>query len=215
MFRAILYTQWKWTRLALLPGVIIAFSLPVLSVQGAGDLGIYAAWVVRAVGGWAVWFPALAAALGLLVAVTAWREDHRGGHVYALSLPIERWRYALLRFAAGAVLLAAPIVALWLGSLIATAATSIPPTLRAYPNALALRFALAALVAYGVFFAISAGTARSAAFVLGAVAVLIVFDVLLQAAGAEVSVGREVWAWLTRAPGPMTVFSGRWMLIDV
>jgi hypothetical protein len=214
MFRVILYTQWKWTRLVLLPGVIIAFSLPVLSVQRAGELG-YAAWVLQSVGGWAVWFPALAAALGLLMAVTAWREDHRGGHVYALSLPIERWRYALNRFAAGAVLLAAPIVAFWVGSLIATAAAPIPPTLRAYPNALALRFGLAALVAYGVFFAISAGTVRTAAFVLGGVAALIAFDVLLQAAGAEVSVSREIWAWLTRTPGPMTVFTGRWMLIDV
>lgn len=214
MFRVILYTQWKWTRLALLPGVVIAFSLPILSVQGAGESTV-ASWVLQSVRGWAVWFPALAAALGLLVAVTAWREDHRGGHVYALSLPIERWRYALLRFAAGAVLLAAPILALWMGSLIATAAASIPPTLRAYPNALALRFALSALVAYGVFFAISAGTARTAAYVLGAVAVLIAFDVLLKAAGWEVSIAGEVMAWLTRAPGPLTVFTGRWMLIDV
>jgi hypothetical protein len=214
MFRVILYTQWKWTRLALLPGVIIAFSLPVLSIQGSGDWG-FASWALRTAGGWAVWFPALAAALGLLVAVTAWREDHRGGHVYALSLPIERWRYALLRFAAGALLLAAPIVALWVGSLIATAAASIPPTLRAYPNALALRFALAAFVAYGLFFAISAGTARTAAYVLGAVAVVIALDVLLKAAGVEMSIGSEVMAWLTRAPGPLTVFTGRWMLIDV
>ncbi|MGD2155179.1 MAG: hypothetical protein PVG79_18075 [Gemmatimonadales bacterium] len=214
MFRAILYTQWKWTRLALLPGVIVAFTLPILSIQGAGE-SLVASWVLQGVRGWAVWFPALAAALGLLVAVTAWREDHRGDHVYALSLPVERWRYALLRFAAGAALLAAPIVALWLGSLIAAAAASIPPTLRTYPNALALRFALAALVAYGVFFAISAGTVRTAAIVLGAVAVFIAADVLLRAAGWEVSIGREVMAWLTRAPGPLTVFSGRWMLIDV
>jgi ABC-type transport system involved in multi-copper enzyme maturation permease subunit len=214
MFRVILYTQWKWTRLALLPGVIIAFSLPILSVQGTGESTV-ASWVLQSIRGWAVWFPALAVALALLVAVTAWREDHRGNHVYALSLPIERWRYALLRFAAGAVLLAAPIVALWVGSLIATAAASIPPTLRAYPNALALRFALAALVAYGIFFAISAGTARSAGYVLGAVAVVIALDVLLRAAGWEMSIGREVVAWLTRTPGPLTVFTGRWMLIDV
>jgi ABC-type transport system involved in multi-copper enzyme maturation permease subunit len=214
MFRVILYTQWKWTRLALLPGVIIAFSLPILSVQGTGESTV-ASWVLQSVRGWAVWFPTLAVALGLLVAVTAWREDHRGNHVYALSLPIERWRYALLRFAAGAVLLAAPIVALWVGSLIATAAASIPPTLRAYPNALALRFALAALVAYGIFFAISAGTARSAGYVLGAVAVVMALDVLLRAAGWEVSIGRDVVAWLTRTPGPLTVFTGRWMLIDV
>jgi ABC-type transport system involved in multi-copper enzyme maturation permease subunit len=164
---------------------------------------------------WAVWFPALAAALGLLVATTAWRDDHRGSHVYALSLPIERWRFALLRFAAGAVLLAAPLLALWVGSLIAVAATPILPGLQAYPNALALRFGLAAFVAYGIFFAVSSGTSRTAAYALGAVAAVIVIDVLVRATGAELSIGREVMALLTRAPGPLAVFTGRWMLIDV
>jgi uncharacterized membrane protein len=107
------------------------------------------------------------------------------------------------------------MVALWAGSLAATAAATVPPTLRVYPNALALRFALAALVSYSVFFAIAAGTARTAAFVLGVAASLIGLDVLLQAAGAQVSVSREVWLWLTRVPGPLAVFTGRWMLIDV
>jgi hypothetical protein len=225
MFRMILYTQWKWTRLALLPGVIIAFSLPVLSVQETGT-SLDAGSVLRAVNAWAVWFPTLAGALGLLVGVTAWREDHAGKHVYALSLPVERWRYTLLRFAAGSVLLVTPMVAMWAGSLAGAAAASIPPTLRAYPNALALRFALAALVAYSVFFAIAAGTARTAAFVLGAVAALIGLDVLVQAAGAplsvsyevwgtRVSLSRQVWGWITEVPGPLAVFTGRWMLIDV
>ena len=82
------------------------------------------------------------------------------------------------------------------------------------------------MVAYSVFFAIAAGTARTAAFVLGAVAALIGLDVLVQAAGAplsvsyevwgtRVSLSRQVWGWITEVPGPLAVFTGRWMLIDV
>src|SRR6266496_3856368 len=36
MFRMILFTQWKWSRLILLPAVIAAFALPVFSVQAVG-----------------------------------------------------------------------------------------------------------------------------------------------------------------------------------
>ncbi|NIQ56152.1 MAG: hypothetical protein GWN71_23100, partial [Gammaproteobacteria bacterium] len=34
MFRQMLYVDWKATRLALLPFVVAAFALPLLSVQG-------------------------------------------------------------------------------------------------------------------------------------------------------------------------------------
>src|SRR5205823_857995 len=109
-------------------------------------------------------YPVLAAALGLLVAIATWAPDHRGRHVHALSLPLPRWRYVLLRFGAGATLLAAPIVAVSAGALLATWSATIPAGLQGYPGALAIRFALAVLVAYAVFFAVSAGTARTAGF---------------------------------------------------
>ena len=96
MFRVILMAQWKWTRLLLLPAVVVGFALPILSVQHLESSN--ASWnVIREAAAWSVWFAALAGALGLLVATSAWLSDHRGGHVYALSLPVKRWRYVLLR----------------------------------------------------------------------------------------------------------------------
>ena len=35
MFRVMLFTQWKWSRLIILLGTIAAFTLPVISLQGA------------------------------------------------------------------------------------------------------------------------------------------------------------------------------------
>ena len=35
MFRAILYSQWKWSRLIVLLGSIAGFALPIISLQGA------------------------------------------------------------------------------------------------------------------------------------------------------------------------------------
>jgi hypothetical protein len=217
MFNAVLYTQWKWSRMPLLPGVVVAFALPLLSVQQAGgdpEL-IDPTILLRTVGAWSVWYPVLAAALGLLLATTAWGADHRGGHVYALSLPVERWRYVLLRFAAGTLLLAAALIAFWAGSLIAVAAAAIPPGLRAYPNILALRFALAALVAYSFFFAISSGTARTAGFVLAVIGAVVAVDVLLLAGGVEVNPLGWLFERLLGPAGPLHAFTGRWMLIDV
>lgn len=218
MFRMILFTQWKWSRLAVLLGVLAAFLLPILSVQQAGDphrTDWEARMLLNSIQSWSVLYPALAAALGLVLALTAWSADHRGRHVYALSLPIPRWHYALQRFGAGVLLLAAPAVALLVGALLAAATANIPPGLQAYPVALAARFALALVVGYAVFFAISAGTTRTAGYVLSMVAAIVVVQVLASAAGLDLhlipSLGERVVLW----PGPLEIFSGRWMLIDV
>lgn len=218
MFHMILFTQWKWSRMAVLAGVLAGFALPLLSVQQAGDpesAGWEARMLLSAVQSWSVLYPALAATLALLVALTAWGADHRGRHVYALSLPVPRWHYALQRYGAGLVLLAAPALALWLGAMLAAATASVPAGLQAYPGALALRFALAIAVAYSVFFAITAGTTKTAGYVLSIVAGVVVVQVLASAAGLELNLlpflGDRLLLW----PGPFEIFSGRWMLIDV
>lgn len=217
MFRVILYTQWKTVRLPLLPAALASFALPILSVRAAGGdpslvdpVGLLASQAT-----WSIWFPVLAAAVGLLIATMAWMSDHRGGHVYALSLPLPRWKFVLLRFGAGLALLAAPAVAFWVGSLLAAGLASIPIGLQAYPNALALRFAIASLVAFAVFFAISAGTTRTAAYVLAGVSLLVTTHVLLWAGGAEINLLERAMFWLAQGPGPLAVFSGEWMLINV
>jgi hypothetical protein len=218
MFRVMLYAQWKWTRLVVTLGTIAAFILPALSVQGASrDAGspLKAAELLSLVQSWGVLYPVLAAALGLLVAIATWAPDHRGRHVHALSLPLPRWRYVLLRFGAGVVLLAAPVVALLAGSMLATRLATIPPGLEGYPLALTIRFALAVLVAYAVFFAISAGTTRTAGAILAVIGGLILVQVLASAADVHLDLLTPLQGVLLNWPGPLAIFTGRWMLIDV
>lgn len=218
MFRVILYTQWKWSRLIVVLGSVAGFALPIISLQGAarpdaspltpGDL-------LHTVQSWGVLYPVLAATLGLLVALATWAPDHRGRHVHALVLPLPRWRYVVLRFGAGMVLLAAPIVAVLAGALLATWTATIPVGLQGYPGALAVRFALAALVAFAVFFAVSAGTARTAGIILALIGGVLLVQVLAQAARVDLDLVGTLQLVVLNWPGPLAIFTGRWMLIDV
>ncbi len=190
MFRAILYTQWKWSRLPVAMLTVAAFMVPLLAVQGTGGAageqpalpGELLAYV-RAVG---VFFPILAGLSGLLVGVSAWAADHREHHVYALSLPLPRWHFALLRLGAGLILLLGPVLAVWIGSQVAATVIEIPQGLTSYPYLITLRFGLCALVAFTCFFAISAGTSRTAGIILGSLLALVAIQMLLEAAGVEV-----------------------------
>ena len=218
MFRMILFTQWKWSRLAVLLGTLAAFLLPILSVQHAGSREVTpweARMLLTSIQSWSVLYPTLATAIALTLALMAWSADHRGRHVYALSLPVPRWHYALQRFGAGAVLLVPPAIALLVGAVLAAAMATIPHGLQTYPVALAARFALAMAVSYAVFFAISAGTTRTAGYVLSIVGGIIVVQILTAAAGLEVHLVPFIGDRLLLWPGPLEIFSGRWMLIDV
>lgn len=218
MFRMMLFTQWRWARPLVALGAVTAFALPVLSV---GQFGREQAprWEVQAmlssIQAWGVLYPVLAAVLALLLAALTWSPDHRGRHVYALTLPVPRWHYVLLRFAAGALLLLGPVLALWAGALVASAAAFIPPGLHAYPTVLALRFGLAVLVAYAVLFAVSSATPRTAGYVLAGLAGLILVEVLLSVAEVDVRMLGPALLRVLLWPGPLEIFTGRWMLIDV
>lgn len=218
MFRTILFTQWTWARSLLLVCALAAFAIPIVSVH-SGDLSGVDGYTVRtylsSLQGMGVAYPILAGIIGLVLAVTAWGPDHRGRHVYALTLPLPRWRYALLRFGAGLVLLALPVIALWISALIASATVRLPLGLSTYPTGLTARFALAAVVSYALFSAVSAGTSRTAAYILGAIAVLLLTQLMFAFTGSEVDVIAPVLNAIFIWPGPLAVFSGRWMLIDV
>lgn len=218
MFKVILLSQWKWTRLPLLGFVLAAFALPLLSARGAG-VASQDNWLIEELLSnlqtWGLAYPVLAGFLGLILARATWGPDHQGKHVYALSLPLPRWDYVLMRFAAGAVLLALPVLALWIGALIATFATTLPPSLQAYPTILTLRFALAALVAYAVIFAISAGTNKTAGIILAVLAAVVIVQLFLDAIGIETLFVQSLLAKLVLWPGPFEIFTGRWMLFDV
>jgi hypothetical protein len=218
MFRAVLYTQWKWSRFIVVLGAIAGFAIPLLSLQGAAraDRGaLQTQELLRAVQSWGSLYPLLATTLGLLMAIAAWAPDHRGRHIHALTLPLPRWQYVLLRFGAGFVLLAAPIAAVAMGALLASLTATIPPGLQTYPIALALRFTLALFVAYAVFFAVSAGTARTAGIILGVIAALILVQVVAHIANIDLDLMSAAQTVLLLGPGPLAVFTGRWMLVDV
>ena len=94
MYHALLSFHWKVARMPLLLTAVATFTVPLLSVQRwEWDLGNWsdAAMMLAMMQGFAVLYPLLAAVAGLLLAVTAWSKDHRGSHVYALTLPLDRW----------------------------------------------------------------------------------------------------------------------------
>lgn len=218
MFRQILRTQWKWSGLGVVVAGVAAFALPILTVQQAGvadPTWLDARALLPVLEYWSRAYPLLALAIGLLLGTTAWSHDHRNQHVYALTLPLPRWHYVLLRYGAGLVLVVAPIAMLWAGAALAASFVTIPPGLQAYPHALGLRFALAVLVSYSLIFAISAGTARTAGYVLSIVGILLVGQLLFSIAGGEANFVEPVFDRMITWPGPFDIFVGRWMLIDV
>src|ERR1043165_4015012 len=141
MFRAITETQWKWTRGVALLATLAGFVVPVLSVQAAQSAIRRADDFVGAMQQFSVGYSLLAAGAGLMIALAAWGHDHRGRHVYALSLPIARRHYAVLRYGAGAIFLAAPVAGVLVGALVVAAFGGVPAGLHVYPIALTLRFA--------------------------------------------------------------------------
>lgn len=215
-YRVILASQWHWSRLVIVLGTVAGFGIPVLSVQGASRTNAAPAdELLRFLDTWSMLYPLLAGTLGLLVSLAAWAPDHRNRHVHALALPIPRWRYVLLRFLAGVTVLLLPMAAVQVGAFVAASTAVVPTGLQTYPWALGLRFALATLVAFAMFFAISGGTTRTAGLVLLTLLLVALVQVGFSIAGARFdfvgAVTQVVFDW----PGPMAIFAGRWMLIDV
>ena len=225
MATQMLYMQWRTVRLALIPFVIAAFGLPLLAVQPLGGMGggwDIAGSALEALQGFLPLFPLLAAAIGMTLGLSAWNWDHKGEHIYALSLPVSRMRYAMLKFGAGAVVILVPAAALLAGSLVATWAATLPTGLEAYPFRLTIRFVLATLLCYAVIFSMAAGTIRTAVIVLSvAVGVPVLASVVIDFAAVHYpildtwpSVAEVMAEWLVEF-GPFRVMTGNWMLIDV
>jgi hypothetical protein len=228
MYQPMLFIHWKQARLLLVPFIVAAFGLPLMVVQGLGGgpegdaVSLSAYQIVTSGQLWLPLFPMLAIGVGAVLALTAWNWDHQLNHVYALTLPLARWEYVLQKMSAGAVLIALPAAALWVGALVASAATALPPGLHTYPNQLALRFLLAVLLSYTMFFAFAAGTIRTTVWIVtGVIAFFLVSDLVSSALALvipyfqDVNIGTEVSGWLFRVGGPFEVFTGNWSLIDV
>src|SRR3569833_3213920 len=110
MFQPFLSLQWKSTRWGVLLLTPLCVGLPILllrlSYQATQQpFSEPALAMIRFMQIMMGLFPMLAAICGAAFALAVWNWDHRTNHIYALSLPLERWRYGLLKLGAGAVML--------------------------------------------------------------------------------------------------------------
>lgn len=225
-FNPLLWSQWKVSRWAVLVLLPLCLGLPIVVVRFArqmagGPFSQPALDMINAVELWVPIFPLLAAVTGCTLALCAWLWDHNTNHVYALSLPIERWRYALMKFLAGAAVLLLPAAAIWLGAIFGVSTTTLPEGLHSYPISFGFRFLLASLICYAITFAFAAGTIRTTVRIITALFVLVVFGTILtdyvgSALGEPIPSPLDVVVMaLTSWPGPFNVLGGSWMLIDV
>ena len=192
-----------------------AAALPVLSVRVLLGQGLAAdsMLVLSAAAGLAPAFPLFAFIIGITVAVSAWQSDHVGGHVYALTLPIPRWHYALVRFAAAFLLVVPVLVGFALSAAVVAAAIELPPGLHSYPLSLVVRFCAATIVAFALFFALGSGSKESAGWGLGALFVIVFLDIAYQAgSGSDYS---PLFNLVLGSKSPLAFFFGQWSLVDV
>jgi hypothetical protein len=223
----VLRLQWQATRWLLVPIILLCIGLPqaVVQLATAYSGGVNAEFgpgaLIHALERLSSIFPFLAAITGAAIALAAWNWDHRTNHVYALTLPVPRARYALLKLWAGAVILLVPTLAVWVGAWLATSTVAVPDGLRAYPFAFGARFLLAGTLVYGTLFALAAGTIRTTLIIcIGVVLILalgaIGLPVLEHQFGIDLITPVElIAATVRRWPGPFEVFGGSWLLIDV
>lgn len=231
MFQQILFTQWKSVRSGMIPMAIASFGLPLLAVQDLAlpsDLSadapvralqaefIYQTWQI-----WLPFFPALAAIIGVVFALNAWSGDHKAGHIYALALPMPRWKYVLWKMGAGTLLLLVPVTFLGLGTVVAAGSFNLAEGLHAYPLLLTQRFLMASLLVYGLLFAMASGTMRTTVIVMSVCLSTVFGGQLLTFYLSELipAFDWQLADWLGRVlvewPGPFEVFFGNWNLIDV
>jgi hypothetical protein len=220
MFKALMAVQWKRTKGAAFLMTVLGFVIPIASVEavvwtGDSRFTYTASGVVVAMQSFGVWYAFLAAGTGLAFAVLAWSQDNVGRHVYALSLPLPRSKYAAMRFEAGALFLLLPTFGVLVGCVVASMIAPIPVGMHAYPVAMTLRFLLAAGVAFAIFFAISAATPKAAGMVLGGIAAVVLVGFMLSLAAVRLEFLGSTINLLFASPGILSIFTGRWMLIDV
>ena len=212
MLRQILYVQWRWNRDVLAFFVVAAFALPLMFLRlTMPDMDLMMAG--RIVGTATLVFALLA---GGIIAANGYAMDERGGHVYALSLPVTRARLLGLRTITAFALLCLPAVAVWIGGLIAVSQIDIPAMLQSYAGSLAIRALLAAWLAHATVFALRYAAGRRAKQVFGALAAAAMILGVINAFFPSTRVLLSNLAeFLTTHPGPFAIVFGRWTLIDV
>lgn len=216
MLKAIMRIQWKgsWHLVAAL--ALAAFALPIVSVRtGWSDSQANLPQFLAELELWGLFYPVLAAVAAIVVATSVWISDRRGHHIYALLLPIPRWRYVLYRYLGGLVLLLPVVLALWAGAMIATGSLDLPTGLRAFPHALAAKFALVLLLLFGIAFAVAAASKQALGISLRLLGLFIAVHTAVILLRPGTNLIWTVVSALGTSPGPFAPLGGRWMLIDV
>lgn len=215
MLKAIMRIQWKGSWHLVLALVVAAFALPIISVRSWSGSPTNLPRFLTELELWGLFYPALAGVAAIVIATSIWLSDRRGHHVYALLLPLARWRYVLYRYVGGLALLLPVVLALWAGALVAAGSLDLPTGLRTYASALAAKFALALLLLFGIAFALAAASTRTLAISLRLLGLLIVVHVAVIMTRPDVNLLWTVVSALGTGPGPLAPLGGRWMLIDV
>jgi len=217
MLRVVLMSYWRESRIAVLVLAAVAFAAPLLSLRGAGTVATpWTTWdLLGAATRWSASYPVIALSAAMALAAGAWWPDHRVKHVYALTLPVPRSRYLLLRYVAGLSLLLGIGGALLIGSILATRRVPLPPLLHAYPFGLVARFCLAGLSAYTILFALSGLTPRMARLLVAVCCGLVIVSVAAELLSLEWNPIAAVVDALLGPYSPLAIFRARWMLIDV
>ena len=216
-YRALLSEQWKHQRvelavLAIASAAAIPVTLwtnapgsyanrPSVLLDSSAEIGIVAA--------------PLALLVGLLLAGRPYALDSRLRHVYALSLPLPRARYALLRTVSGLTFSILPAAGFLIGAIVG--AQVLPPNIaiRAYPALITVRFLLAAVLAFSVGFAVQYGLGKKAMRWVLIVAITIGSVEVLGDLALHASVTGPFWDLLSGQGSPFRLLFSRWVLFDV
>jgi hypothetical protein len=158
---------------------------------------------------WGLMMPVLAFTAATLLSIITWWPDRRGWWVYALTLPVRRERYALMRAGAGGLVLGGLALAFAVTVAVCARGAVVPDGLQLYASGVILRFTLALLVSHALW-TMFALVGRPVAW---AVVGLVVVAIGLELVGVHVIGG--ILDALTGRWSPLHVLSGRWMLIDV
>ena len=217
MFRVVLMTHWRWSRwgMLLLAAGALVTPMVLLSSIGARDLTLLPVWEVLTPTSFAgAVYMMIAILTGLWLAASAWSVDTTLDAVYALTRPVPRWYFVLLRLGSGFALSLVPILGVLGGALLAAAVTTRPAEMRVFPVALTLKFAVAAWLSFGFCFGAFTGIRpRSQSRNLWAIGLIPALALLDWATGSHAA--NALGSWLVGPWSPIGVYFGRWNLFDV
>jgi hypothetical protein len=216
MLKAMLLVQWKACRHVVIALVTASLALPIASVRtGWRAEATNYAMMLNELELWGYLYPVLAIVSAIAMAWTAWRSDRRGNHVYALLLPVPRWRYVLLRYGASGLLLVPLVLAVWIGALAAVLPLDLPSGLRTFPHLLALKYFVTLGMCFAIAFAVAAASTRTLGLAVRALGVFLAVHIAVLLLEPKVNLLWRLTTALATWPGPLSPLGGRWMLIDV